>query len=109
MSRLAKGLLIGAVAGIVDVLPMVAMGTTTDAMVSAFLHWVFLGFVITYLELPIPHWAKGVLVGLAAATPVVAMVIGQDPKAPGPIVLCSAVLGAAVGAATGRWARAPSA
>jgi hypothetical protein len=104
MSRLVKALLIGALAGIVDVLPMIAMGTTTEAIVSAFLHWVFLGFVITYLVLPVRYWMKGLLVGLAAAVPVVALVSGEDPKALVPIFAFSAVLGAAVGAATGRWA-----
>jgi hypothetical protein len=104
MSRLGKALLIGAVAGTIDILPMIALGNTTNAIVSAFLHWVLLGFVIAYLALPVPHWAKGLIVGLAAAIPVLALVIGDEPNAVVPIVLFSALLGVGVGAATGRWA-----
>ncbi|MGC4067465.1 MAG: hypothetical protein QM784_23020 [Polyangiaceae bacterium] len=109
MSRLARGLLIGAVAGVLDVLPMIFLAPSRSAMASAFLHWVLLGFVITYIELPLRHWMKGLVVGLAAAVPVIAMVMEQDPKSVAPIALFSAMLGAAVGAATGRWASGSSA
>jgi hypothetical protein len=104
MSRLVKALLIGALAGLLDSLPMVALGTTTSAIVSAFSHWVFLGFVIAYVVLPVRSWAKGLIVGLAAAIPVMAMVAGDDPKSLLPILAFSALLGAGVGAGTGRWA-----
>ena len=104
MNRLTIALLIGALAGLLDVLPMIAMGSNMSEMASAFLHWVVLGFVIAYIELPLPSWAKGLIVGLAAAIPVIAMVVGNDPQAPLPIIVFSAILGAGVGAATGRWA-----
>jgi hypothetical protein len=109
MLRLVKSLLIGAVAGLMDVVPMIVLGTTSHAIASAFLHWVLLGFVIAYVSLPVPHWVKGLILGLAAAVPVIALVLGDEPTAVIPIVVFSAFLGVGVGAATGRWATGGSA
>lgn len=73
-------------------------------MVSAFLHWLVLGVLITYLRAPLSAWMKGLAVGLASALPVVSMVFPSDPTSVPPILVMSALLGSAVGFSAGRIA-----
>ena len=42
--KLVVGVLLGAVAGVLDVIPMVVQDMSWDANLSAFFHWVVVGF-----------------------------------------------------------------
>ncbi|MGE5373026.1 MAG: hypothetical protein ACM3QZ_13705 [Solirubrobacterales bacterium] len=108
MKRAFAALALGAAAGVVDVLPMLAIQTDTWAMISAFLHWLFLGVVLVYLDWQLAGWLKGLIISLFAALSVVTMVYPVDPVSVGPILGMSVVLGLLVGAASdriNRWAR----
>lgn len=106
MRKLLMSLLFGMGAGIVDVVPMVLQGLDGYSCSSAFLFWCVQGVVVSYVEMPLSAWLKGVVVAELSALPILAMVAGNDPGAMAPIVAMTAGLGAAVGAATGRYARA---
>jgi hypothetical protein len=97
LNRLVLSLVLGAAAGVVDVLPMIRLGTSRHAMASAFVHWLVLGVVITYIQLGLPGWLKGLVVALLAAAPVAILVAETDPAALVPIGVMSSVLGIAVG------------
>lgn len=102
MNRLLASLALGAVAGIVDVLPMIVAGTSVAAMVSAFLHWVVLGFIIVHVDLRTASWLKGSIIGLASAVPVGAMLVETEPRSVPLVMVMSALLGAGVGWVAGR-------
>jgi len=104
MSRLVVSLGIGAIAGVIDVAPMMIQKLDRYSMASAFVQWVVLGFLISYVQLPMAPWLKGVVVAELAALPIVVLVMGSDPKSVGIIVAMSASLGAAVGVATAAFA-----
>jgi hypothetical protein len=106
MKRLLLSLALGAVAGVVDVIPMFALGTSWHARVSAFVHWVVLGFVITHVQLGTPGWVKGLLVALLSAVPIAVVVAETDPAALLPMAVMSSALGSAVGYLSGRMAPA---
>lgn len=105
MSRLFISLLIGAAAGVIDVAPMIAQKLSKHACVSAFVHWVVLGVVIAYIELPLSPWLKGVVVAVISSLPIVILVSEKDPKSLVPILIMSAILGAAVGFVAFKYAK----
>ena len=104
MSRLLISMLIGTIAGVVDVVPMLAQKLSKRACLSAFVHWIVLGVVISYVQLAMPGWAKGIVMAVLAGLPVAILVSEKDPKSTLPIMIMSVVLGAAVGFATARYA-----
>jgi len=103
MNGVAAALVIGAVAGLLDALPMLWQRQRPRAVLAAFLHWLALGLVIPYLRWGLAPWATGALAGVLLAVPVIVMVGEEEPGAWLPIGLSSPVLGAAVGWAGGLW------
>jgi hypothetical protein len=96
---------IGVAAGVVDVVPMVIQRLDRYACVSAFVHWVVTAVLISYVEAPLSPWLKGLLIGELSALPVVILVSKYDTKGIVPIFVFSAMLGAAVGAMTAKFAK----
>jgi len=97
MHGMNAALMIGFVAGIVDVLPMVLQKMPWRANASAFVHWVALGLVIPYVHWGIAPWLKGMLIALLFAVPILLIVTETDKKALIPITVMSLLLGAGVG------------
>ncbi|WP_028580899.1 hypothetical protein [Desulfogranum japonicum] len=91
---------VGAVAGIIDIIPMIIQKLDRFSICSAFIHWIILGVVITYIQLPMSPWLKGLVVAEMLALPVAVLVMKDDPKSIIPIFVMSAILGVAVGVAT---------
>lgn len=93
-------LLIGIVAGAIDVLPMIKMKLDRHSIASAFVFYLILPFVILNIDLyGLAWWIKGGVTGLALALPVVILVSGEDKKSVPPMVVMSAVLGTGISAA----------
>ena len=99
MNDVLIALLIGVMAGIIDVIPMLIQKMNKAANLSAFTHWVVLGLIIPFVSWDIAPWLKGLIIAELSAVPVLFMVGAEDKKAVLPIVVMSALLGAAVGAA----------
>jgi hypothetical protein len=89
-------LIIGIIAGIIDILPMIFMKVDKYATLSAFAHWVFLGLIIPFISWDIQPWLKGLIIGELAAIPVILMIIKNDKKSVIPILIFSALLGIGV-------------
>ncbi|MBL7874768.1 MAG: hypothetical protein JNL53_03840 [Cyclobacteriaceae bacterium] len=71
MTNIVKGLIVGTVLGLVSVIPMVSM-TFEDkarAMTASFISRFAIGFIIINMELPMPGWIKGGLIGLVLSLP----------------------------------------
>lgn len=105
MSKLTVSFGIGVLAGIVDAVPMVVQKLDRLETASAFVHWVVLGFLISYIRIPVPSWLKGILVAEMTAVPILLLAWKSDPASAGPILAMSAVLGTAVGLLTEKYAR----
>lgn len=97
MHKLIKALLLGTAAGILDVIPMVFQDLSWQANLSAFLHWLALGVIITYARLPLAGYASGMLIALLTGIPVAVLVTETDPSAALPIIVASIVLGGMLG------------
>jgi hypothetical protein len=100
--KIMIGLLFGAVAGIIDVAPMIAMGLKWDANLSAFTAWVVSGFFIATSGLSIHPVLKGMLTTVLVVLPAALLVARVDPVSPAPMAIMSVVLGGALGFAIAR-------
>jgi hypothetical protein len=100
MNTLLLSAMIGIVAGIIDIIPMLIQKLDKRATISAFLQYFFVSIIIVNIDLPyIVWWLQGGLIAVALALPVVVLVAAQDKKAI-PIILTMAfLLGTLIGVA----------
>ncbi|MDE5691127.1 MAG: hypothetical protein K2I13_02765 [Alistipes sp.] len=85
-------LCVGAAAGALDVIPMIARRLSLRSCLSAFCTYLFASVIVFHSRLPyLPWWAQGMAVTLMLALPVVLNFYGKDRKA-APIVLLNALV-----------------
>jgi hypothetical protein len=97
MSRLLISLIIGVAAGIIDIVPMFFQKLDKYSIISAFIQWVVVAFVVTHIQFGVEGWLKGLIVAVLMALPVVVLVVKTDAKSAVPILIMSVVLGSLVG------------
>lgn len=94
MREIFLTLVIGIVAGAIDVFPMIKMKLDKYSVSSAFVHYLIAPFIIFNTELfGIPWWLKGSIITLLLAIPVIILVAKDDKKSALPMVVMSIVLG----------------
>ena len=71
MTNISKGIIAGIIFGIVSIIPMIFMTfeDKTRAMTASFISRFTIGFIIFNMELPIPHWLKGAMIGIILSLP----------------------------------------
>jgi len=91
-------LLVGAVAGTIDILPMLKMKLDKHATVSAFVFYLVVPFVIYNTNLfEMVWWLKGAVITLLLALPVIVLVAKEGLKSTIPIIAMSIILGTLIG------------
>lgn len=91
--------LIGLIAGVIDILPMIKMKLDTYSITSAFLFYVILTFMIVYTQVAgLAWWLKG-LMGPILALPTIILAAKEDKKSWMPMLVMSAVLGTVIATA----------
>jgi len=103
MNDIYIALLIGIMAGIIDVIPMIIQKLDKNASQSAFVHWVVLGMIIPYVNWDMQPWLKGIVIAFLTAIPIMIIVYQQDKKALIPMSIFSIILGAGVGLAGAKY------
>lgn len=92
--------LIGLVAGTIDILPMIKMKLDKYAIASAFLFYFVVTFIISGTNLfGMAWWLKGAVITLALATPTIIIVAKEDKKSIMPMSIMAVVLGSLIGLA----------
>jgi len=99
MNDFLIALMIGIIAGIIDIIPMILQKMDKYANLSAFIHWLVLGLIIPFVSWDIAPWLKGLIIAEISAIPILLIVVKEDKKAIIPITLMSAILGIGVGLA----------
>jgi len=100
MDTLLLSVIIGVVAGIIDIIPMIIQKLDKRASISAFLQYFFVSIIIVNIDLPhIIWWLQGGLISVAFTLPVVVIVSAQDKKAVPIILSMAVVLGTLIGIA----------
>ena len=62
MKKVTLGVLLGALIGVIDIIPMIAHKITWDANLSAFFYWVVVGFFIATTDIKIKGSIKGLFI-----------------------------------------------
>jgi hypothetical protein len=100
MRSIVISLLIGAGAGLVDILPMAIQKMDRHSIVSAFVHYVVVAFVVAHVAIPgVDWWLRGPLVALAMSLPVAVIVAQREKKSVPVILVMSLALGCGIGLA----------
>ena len=102
VKKIRLGLIFGALAGLIDILPMLAMKLPAAANLSAFSLWVAAGFFIATSELKLNRVLKGLIVSLLIFLPN-AFLIGQNNLAGlVPPLIMTVILGGLLGLVVGK-------
>ncbi|HDL17491.1 MAG TPA: hypothetical protein ENH29_00385 [Bacteroidetes bacterium] len=104
MDKLIISIIIGGIAGVIDVIPMLLQKLDKYANISAFIHWIVLGIIISYVQMPLAPWLQGLVIAELSALPIVTIVAKEDTKSIIPILVMSAILGILVGISTAKFA-----
>lgn len=97
MNDILIALIIGIIAGLIDVVPMIIMKLEKTANISAFVHYFALGLIIPFVDWGIPSWITGIIIALLSAIPIMIIVYPKDKKALIPMTVFSVILGAGIG------------
>jgi len=95
--KIIVGILLGAIAGGIDMTPMVVQGLTWDANISAISMWIIAGFFISTSTLKINPFVKGILLSFLCLIPCAIIISWEEPKSILPIALMTLVLGSLLG------------
>ncbi len=97
MNSILIAILIGLVAGLIDVTPMIIMKLEKVANISAFVHYFVLGLIIPFVSWDIAPWVKGIIISFLSVLPVMIIVYPKDKKAVIPMTIFAIILGAGIG------------
>lgn len=100
MNSIVGSIIIGVVAGLINVLPMIMRKMDKTACLSAFIQYIVVSFIIIHSDIPgISWWIEGALISLLMALPIIIIVSKNDDKAIPIIVMNALALGALIGIA----------
>ena len=97
MNKLIAGLLFGAIAGGIDLTPMLSQKLSWDADLSAFAMWLVVGLLVSVVELKINPVLKGILISFAVLLPSAILIGAKEPVSLIPIGGITLILGSMVG------------
>ncbi|MDZ7723603.1 MAG: hypothetical protein U5R06_12575 [candidate division KSB1 bacterium] len=103
MNDFLIAIIIGLIAGMIDIIPMIIMKLEKSASISAFVHYFALGLIIPFVDWGIEPWIKGIVIALLTAIPIMIIVFPKDKKAIIPMIIFSLILGAGIGIAGAKF------
>lgn len=93
MKKISIGIIIGVIAGIIDVIPMIIQGLTWDANISAFTMWVIVGFLTATIDLKLNPIIKGIFIAFLVLLPCAILIGWKEPISLIPIGIMTLILG----------------
>lgn len=97
MRNFKIGILLGVIAGIIDVIPMIMQKLTWDANIAAFTMWIVVGFLISTIDLKINPIFKGILIAFLVLLPSAILIGWSEPFILIPISIMTIILGGLLG------------
>ena len=97
MNKKIIGILLGVIAGVIDVIPMIMQKLTWDANLSAFTMWVVIGFLIASIELKMNPILKGILISFLVLLPLAIIIGWKEPSSLIPIAIMTTIIGGLLG------------
>jgi len=102
MKKVKVGILLGFVAGIIDVIPMILQKMTWDANISALSMWVVAGLLISTIDWRINSIVKGILISFLVLVPSAILIAWKEPISLIPIATMTIILGGLLGYSIGK-------
>lgn len=99
MIKIGVALIIGSVAGAIDIVPMVRQKMHKASILCVFAQWVFIGLLVPFVNWDLQPWIKGLIIAELGMVPIALLAYGRVKKSPIPIMLFAAVLGVGIGMA----------
>ena len=103
MKKILFGLLFGAIAGVIDVTPMILQKLSWDANLSAFSLWLVVGFLVSVTDIKINSILKGILIAFLVLLPCAILIGAQEPASLIPIAVMTLILGGLLGLVVGKF------
>lgn len=97
MKKAQLGILLGIMAGIIDVVPMILQKLTWEANLSAFSLWVISGFLIATTNIKVKGLIKGIIISFLVLTPSAVLIGWKEPFSLMPIFVMTLILGSTLG------------
>jgi hypothetical protein len=97
MRKIKIGIILGIIAGIIDVIPMIIQKLTWDANLSAFSMWIAVGFLISTVDFKINPIIKGILMAFLVLLPTAILIGWKEPISLIPISIMTTILGGLLG------------
>ena len=97
MKKIIVGLVFGAIAGVIDVVPMILQNLTWDANISAFTMWMVIGFLLSVTNLNLNSIIKGIFISYLVLLPAAILIGWKQPVALLPIMIMTTILGGLLG------------
>jgi len=90
-------LVIGILAGTIDIIPMLKMKIDRYSTISAFAFHLIAPFILFAVTIPVPVWSKGGIIYILLAIPTIILVAKSDKKSVPIMIASSLVIGTVVG------------
>lgn len=103
MKKIYLGLLFGAIAGVIDIIPMIIQKLPLSANLSAFVMWVVVGFFVATSKLKLPPILKGIAIAFLVFASVGVLIGFEEAKILVPIFIMLVILGGGLGYALGKY------
>ena len=97
MKKYKYGIILGFVAGLIDIIPMIIQNLTWDANISALTMWTVVGFLNSTVDLKINSIIKGILIAFLVLLPSAVLIGWKEPISLIPISLMTNILGGLLG------------
>ena len=101
MNKILLGTILGIVFGVLDIIPMIFAKTGFKADLSAFIHWVAVGFLIGVVVLPIHSVLKGLLIAVITAVPILLIIDSGHI----PVSIITVIFGSLIGFLVGKFGK----
>lgn len=97
MNKIVLGILLGALAGVIDVIPMILQKLSWSANLSAFTLWVIAGVFIATSTIKLPSILKGILISFLILLPNLFIIGAINLTGLIPILIMTIILGGLLG------------
>jgi hypothetical protein len=101
MKQILLALLIGLVAGVIDIIPMIIMKLDRMFTLSALTMWIVVGLLVSKTNLVPFGWLNGMVVTLLVFLPLSFLIFRLDGGAIIKVLIITTILGTGVGAVSG--------
>lgn len=99
MNKLLIALSIGLIVAMLDTAPMWLRKAPLLQIATPFVHWVVVAVLVAYSSMPLPGWAKGLVIGVITTIPFLFVLAQSHPGAVWTVTGISVVLSLVVGVA----------